>query len=67
MPAFAGRRSPQEIWKIVLWIRCLAHLTPEERKKIERETSDQEHTHEFMGQGARPHDFGREKLKFALA
>ncbi len=48
MPAFGERHSPDEIWKIVLWVRHLSNLTPSERKEIERETSDREHHHEEM-------------------
>lgn len=31
---------------MILWVRHLAHLIPEERKKIADETSYQEHVHE---------------------
>jgi mono/diheme cytochrome c family protein len=46
MPGFQAHHSPDEIWKTILWLRHLAHLTPEERMKIMRETSDQERGHE---------------------
>ncbi len=48
MPAFGERHRPEEIWKLVMWVRHLAALTPDERKKIERETSDQARSHEEM-------------------
>jgi len=48
MPAFGERHRPDEIWKLVIWVRHLAALTPDERKKIERETSDQERNREEM-------------------
>lgn len=48
MPAFGERHRPEEIWKLVMWVRHLAALTPEERKKIEREASNQERSHEEM-------------------
>lgn len=58
MPAFGEHHSSQEIWKLVLWVRRLAHLTPAERKKIEREASEQEHSHqEMMRQAAAPAPF----------
>ena len=48
MPAFGERHRPEEIWKLVMWVRHLAALTPDERKNIEREASDQERRHEQM-------------------
>ena len=46
MPAFGEHHSSQELWKLVLWVRRLANLPPDERKKIERETSEQERNHQ---------------------
>jgi mono/diheme cytochrome c family protein len=48
MPAFGERHRPDEIWKLVIWVRHLAALAPDEPKKIERETSHQERNHEEM-------------------
>ena len=48
MPAFGERHRPEEIWRLVMWVRHLAALTANERKKIEREASNQERTHEEM-------------------
>jgi mono/diheme cytochrome c family protein len=48
MPAFGERHRPDEIWKLAIWVRHLAALTPDEPKKIEREASDQERSHEEM-------------------
>ncbi len=54
MPAFGRRHEPTEIWKMVLWVRHLPHLTEEERKGIVRERSQKERLHrEVMIQGAR--------------
>ena len=36
MPAFGGEDSPEEIWKLVLFIRRLPNLPPEELKEMER-------------------------------
>lgn len=56
--AFGERHSSQEIWKLVLWMRRLANLTPDERKEIERETSEQERIHEEVMRQVTPrHDF----------
>lgn len=35
MPAFGGEDSPEEIWKLVLFIRRLPNLQPEELKAME--------------------------------
>ena len=53
MPAFGGEDSPEEIWKLVLFIRRLPRLTPEELKAMEGMTggtgaeapTKREHTH----------------------
>lgn len=42
MPAFARHHSPDELWKLVLWVRHLANLTSDERREIEQSTSDKE-------------------------
>jgi mono/diheme cytochrome c family protein len=42
MPAFGARHTTEEIWKLVLWIRHLPNLSEQERKEIERQTSDDE-------------------------
>ncbi len=58
MPGFARSHKRDEIWRVVLWTRHLAHLTPDERNKIERETSEQWRSHEeVMRQGTAGHDF----------
>ena len=36
MPAFGGEDSPEEIWKLVLFIRRLPNLSPEELKRMQR-------------------------------
>jgi len=62
MPAFGGEDSPEEIWKLVLFIRRLPGLTPKELEDMERmaagavEKGTQEpasgHTH---APGTKPH------------
>ena len=56
MPAFGERHRPEEIWKLVMWVRHLAHLTPDECKKIERETSNQKHSREELMRRGAKHD-----------
>ena len=58
MPAWGGEDSPEEIWKLVLFIRHFPQLTPEEMKALE--TGDhQEHEEttqpEVPGSGAKKH------------
>lgn len=36
MPAFGGEDSPEEIWKLVLFIRHVPNLTPDELKEMQR-------------------------------
>jgi len=36
MPAFGGEDSPEELWKLVTFIRRLPNLSPEELKEMER-------------------------------
>lgn len=51
MPAWGGEDSPEEIWKLVLFIRRLPQLTPDELKVMEmgQREAHQEHTHEEAG------------------
>jgi len=46
MPAFGAHHGADDIWKMVLWVRHIANLNAEERKEIERQTSDNEPRHE---------------------
>jgi len=46
MPAFGQHHSDDDIWRCVLWVRHLAHPTPEERAAIEREVRETTASHE---------------------
>ena len=46
MPGFAARHRPDEIWRIVLWVRHLDRLSPQERASIEAKLSDKTEEHE---------------------
>jgi hypothetical protein len=35
MPGFAKKHDPKESWGMVLWVRHLAYLSPEEKAAIE--------------------------------
>ncbi len=59
MPAFGRNHSGEDIWKQVLWVRHLAHLTPAEKAAIEKQmrsaTEEHEKTMEHgMATGASP-------------
>ena len=43
MPGFGARHKPETIWKIILWIRHLPHLTAQEKADLQNEGG-----HEFM-------------------
>jgi hypothetical protein len=52
MPSFGAHHNAEEIWRTILWVRHLAHLKPEERTEIGRETTNKERGHEeIMRQG----------------
>lgn len=59
-PVLVGGKNRQHVryfWVFSRGARFLAHSTPDERKKIERETSDQKNRHkEVMRQGVEHDD-----------
>jgi mono/diheme cytochrome c family protein len=42
MPGFGTRHSPDELWKIILWVRHLPNLTPQERAAIQARMKQEE-------------------------
>jgi mono/diheme cytochrome c family protein len=46
MPGFEGEHEPEEIWRIVLWVRHLAHLTSAEKASIDAEIAKSAEEHE---------------------
>jgi len=40
MPGFGARHKPETIWRIILWIRQLPHLTAQEKADLENEGSE---------------------------
>jgi mono/diheme cytochrome c family protein len=42
MPGFGPRHSPDELWKIILWVRHFPNLTPQERAAIQARNKDEE-------------------------
>ncbi|HJU12730.1 MAG TPA: c-type cytochrome, partial [Candidatus Binataceae bacterium] len=42
MPGFGTRHSPDELWKIILWVRHLPDLSPQERASIQARSQQQE-------------------------
>jgi len=45
MPAFEVHHKPDEIWRMVLWVRHLGHLSPEEKTAIQAEMRAREERH----------------------
>src|SRR6266536_792319 len=46
MPAFSPTHKPDEIWKVVAFVRHLEEITPEEQKALKAATEEAEHHHE---------------------
>ncbi len=46
MPGFEGEHESEEIWRIVLWVRHLAHLTAAEKASIDAEINESSEEHE---------------------
>jgi mono/diheme cytochrome c family protein len=46
MPSFGENHSPDDMWRAVLWVRHLAHLTPRERTAIETQMKAKISQHE---------------------
>ncbi len=46
MPSFGKNHSPDDMWRAVLWVRHLAHLTPPERAAIETQMKAKISQHE---------------------
>jgi mono/diheme cytochrome c family protein len=42
MPGFGPQHSPDELWKIILWVRHLPNLTPQERAAIAAHANENE-------------------------
>ena len=55
MPGFADLHSSSDIWRLVLWVRHLARLTPQEKAAIESEVrkGSAEHEHTMGHEGVR--------------
>jgi len=56
MPAFEKNHSADEIWKMILWLRHLARLTPEEKAQLDAEMKETGEHHDEVMQGAPPPD-----------
>ena len=54
MPGFAKEHDPKEIWGLVLWVRHLAHLSPQEKAALESRMRMTTEQHEEMMQESRP-------------
>ena len=45
MPAYEPHHTPEQIWRMVLWLRHLPKLSPEEKAAIAAELHEQEERH----------------------
>ena len=54
MPAFGSAHSRDDTWRAVLWVRHLAHLTPEEQRAIENRMHESIHQHERSMERGQP-------------
>ncbi len=54
MPGFGKKHDPKEIWGVILWVRHLAHLSPQEKAAIESRMRMMTEQHEKMMKTARP-------------
>ena len=46
MPGFGATHPPDEIWRMILWVRHFPHLTPQERAAIEAKMAQEGATNE---------------------
>jgi mono/diheme cytochrome c family protein len=51
MPGFVARHRPEEIWRIVLWVRHLGRLSPQEKAAIAVRMSNKTKEHEDVMRG----------------
>lgn len=57
MPAFGRNHSHGDIWKTVLWVRHLSHMTPTEKAAIDKQMRGTTAEHEkTMEHGMGPHE-----------
>jgi mono/diheme cytochrome c family protein len=59
MPGFGATHTPDEIWRMILWVRHFPHLTPQERAAIEAKmaqagTTNERATRQSPGQTMAP-------------
>jgi mono/diheme cytochrome c family protein len=50
MPGFGTRHKPETIWRIILWIRQLPHLTAQEKADLQNQGSEGLMKHEAEGE-----------------
>jgi mono/diheme cytochrome c family protein len=50
MPGFGAHHKSETIWKIILWIRHLPHLTAQEKAQIQAESGEGSMKHEESGE-----------------
>jgi mono/diheme cytochrome c family protein len=61
MPAFSPTHKPDEIWKVVAFVRHLEEITPEEQQGLKAGSEEAEHHHEAETAVAKPEGKDEEK------
>ena len=61
MPAFSPTHKPDEIWKVVAFVRHLEEITPEEQQGLKAVAEEAEQHHEAGAAVAKPEGKGEEK------
>lgn len=61
MPAFSPTHKPDEIWKLVAFVRHLEEITPAEQQALKAVAEEAEQHHEAGAAVARPEGKGEEK------
>ena len=59
MPAFSSHHEPGEIWRMIIWVRHLANLSPQEKAQMEADVKAQASEHEREMHGTAPPEAGR--------
>jgi len=67
MPGFGARHKPETIWRIILWIRQLPHLTAQEKADLENEGSTGLMKHEAAASTRTATKRCRERAAFPMA
>ena len=59
MPAFSAHHDAGQIWRMILWVRHLANLSPQEKAQLQADVKAEASEHEHKMSGATPPDTDR--------